>query len=236
MKKALIGLALIGLISIPASAQIAISQLPTAAVPLQGNEVVAGVQNGQTVQIPETAFGIQGPASAVSGHVAVYDGTTGKAIKDSTAPNISAATATSITFGGSVLGSYSKTSPTVTLSFGGTSTGITYSTRVATCTQIGDVVTCNVDIILSSKGSSTGLALISGVPTSASTGGGNACSIFVSNMAAGLTTQAISYIPTNSAGIVLDKMAAGTTTAIIDTDFTNTSEVIVTCAYHTTGT
>lgn len=83
MKNFLLGLALVVLASVPATAQIAISQLPTAAVPLQGNEVVAGIQNGQTVQIPETAFGIQGPASAVSGHVATFSGTTGKLIQDS---------------------------------------------------------------------------------------------------------------------------------------------------------
>lgn len=62
--------------------QVSITQLPNATTPLNGTEVVPGVQNGQTVQIPEIAIGIQGPASATSGHVATFNGSSGRIIQD----------------------------------------------------------------------------------------------------------------------------------------------------------
>lgn len=264
-------------------AQVSITQLPNATTPLNGTEVVPGVQNGQTVQIPETALGVQGPGSATTGdlpsfngtsgrilqdsgvlgstvvvgpssatasHLAAFNGATGKLIQDSgaaisslaplvspvfTTPTLGVAAATSVNFGGSTLGTYSKTTPTVSLAFGGLSVGIGYTTRVTTCTQIGDVATCNIDLLLSSKGSSSGAASISGLPLSATTGGSSACSVVPATFASSLTTQMIAYIQSNTSVVILDKMAAGSTSAVADTDFNNTSEIIVTCAYHVVG-
>jgi hypothetical protein len=64
-------------------AQVSITQLPNATTPLNGTEVLPGVQNGQTVQIPETALGVQGPASSTNNHIATFNGTGGRTIQDS---------------------------------------------------------------------------------------------------------------------------------------------------------
>jgi hypothetical protein len=70
--------------------------------------------------------------------------------------------------GGSVtsktLDDYEEGTWTPTLDFGGGTTGISYSTRSAKYTKIGNVVYFSFRIYLSSKGSSTGAAHISGFP------------------------------------------------------------------------
>lgn len=67
------------------------SDNPAATTPLSGTEVIPGLQGGADVQmtaqdIADLAAGgtgdVVGPASAVADHIATYDGTTGKLIKD----------------------------------------------------------------------------------------------------------------------------------------------------------
>jgi len=53
---------------------------------------------------------------------------------------------------------------TPVLTFGGGSTGITYSTQEGYYFRTGNTITFNLTIVLTSKGSSTGTALISGLP------------------------------------------------------------------------
>jgi hypothetical protein len=57
------------------------------------------------------------------------------------------------------------------LSFGGATTGITYSTQSGAYTRIGNIVHFNMNIALSSVGSASGAAAIGGLPyaTTAST-------------------------------------------------------------------
>ena len=62
------------------------------------------------------------------------------------------------------LDDYEEGSWTPTLDFGGGTTGITYGTRSAVYTKIGNVVYFSLRIYLTSKGSSTGHAHISGFP------------------------------------------------------------------------
>lgn len=70
-------------------------------------------------------------------------------------------TVTSISFGGSSLGTYTAlTSYSPGLAFGGGSTGITYSTQNGGYLQIGSLVWFYIDLHLSSKGSSTGNATV----------------------------------------------------------------------------
>lgn len=53
---------------------------------------------------------------------------------------------------------------TPALTFGGASTGITYTTQHGLYTRVGDLVFLECDIRLSSKGSATGNAVITGLP------------------------------------------------------------------------
>lgn len=74
---------------------------------------------------------------------------------------------------------YAEATYTPVLTFGGGSTGITYTTQLGRYTRIGNVVYYSINIVLSSKGSSTGTATIS-LPIA--NGGGTlanaACSAF----------------------------------------------------------
>lgn len=54
------------------------------------------------------------------------------------------------------------------LTFGGGSTGITYTTQVGFYTRIGNLVTVSINLVLSSKGSSTGVASIANLPFASS--------------------------------------------------------------------
>jgi hypothetical protein len=61
-----------------------------------------------------------------------------------------------------------KTSWTPTVSFGGGSTGITYTVQSGIYQQIGNIVFFSLDITLNSKGSSTGQMAIGGWPVAQS--------------------------------------------------------------------
>lgn len=62
---------------------VAISALPSGTTPLTGTEAIPAVQGGSTVQVPASAFGVQGPVSATSGNLAQFGDATGKLIADS---------------------------------------------------------------------------------------------------------------------------------------------------------
>ena len=73
--------------------------------------------------------------------------------------------------GTNVMANYSNSTFTPTLSFGGGTTGITYSTQTGNYFRIGDVIFIQLRINLTSKGSSTGVAAIGGLPFTSATDG-----------------------------------------------------------------
>lgn len=62
---------------------------------------------------------------------------------------------------------------TPSVTFGGGSTGITYSSRTAQWTRIGDRIFFNISIVMTDKGSSTGAAQVTGLPVAADATSGN---------------------------------------------------------------
>jgi hypothetical protein len=85
-------------------------------------------------------------------------GTSGKGIDFSATPG----TGTS-----ELLSDYEEGTWTPALSFGGATTGITYSTQFGQYTKIGRQVTLTCKVVLTSKGSATGYASITGLPFNA---------------------------------------------------------------------
>lgn len=65
---------------------------------------------------------------------------------------------------GDTLDWYEEGTFTPTISFGGGTTGITYTTQTGQFTRIGDQLFFTIVIVLSSKGSSTGSAYVDGLP------------------------------------------------------------------------
>lgn len=119
------------------------------------------------------------------------------------------------------------------LSFGGASTGITYSYNSGYYTINGNRVTVNGFIALTSKGSSTGDALITGLPVVSSGVGSN---YSVANLKLSGVTFADVYqgfILTSSNAITLREITSstGAETTLTDVNFANTSNLIFELTY-----
>lgn len=127
---------------------------------------------------------------------------------------------------------YSTGTFTPAVTFGGGSTGVTYTNQVGRYTQIGNRVAFSLRMTLSAKGSSTGTAHIEGLPftTSSASNSFTACSVYGTNFSAstnsltGLTGIGVSYLS-------LVTFAAGTRTVMDDTYFTDTSDMVISCVY-----
>lgn len=124
---------------------------------------------------------------------------------------------------------YTNTTFTPTLTFGGGSTAITYTTQVGFYTVIGNLVTVSINLVLSSKGSSTGVASITGLPLTASS---TAVQYIFNGYLLAMTSFPVTT--TIPMGIVVASTSqvdiygylgptAGTLTQMADTNFGNTS-------------
>jgi hypothetical protein len=117
---------------------------------------------------------------------------------------------------------------TPTLSFGGSSTGITYTTRQGSYSRTGNVVIADLDIVLSSKGSATGSAVISGLPFNSLHRG--TAPVNMVNMS-GLTSSVYGVTIEATGNIFLDYAVAAGDSTLADTNFTNTSTLHFTVTY-----
>jgi hypothetical protein len=118
------------------------------------------------------------------------------------------------------------------VSFGGGTTGLTYSSQVGRYCRIGDVVFATGLVTLSAKGSSTGTALITGLPVASA----NVANVFHAvslraNVMATITGDLMGFIGVNSTDISLEYLGTGTRTLLTDVNFNNTSTLIVTAVY-----
>ena len=143
-----------------------------------------------------------------------------------------------ISFGNEVLKNYDEGVWIPTLTFGGLSTGITYSVnRFGHYTRIGNRCIFNCYFLLTSKGTATGLCAITGLPftvASAVNGGYTSVTIWTNSVSAtngqvmGYTTVnttqiELNYSPTNADG--------GGATALSQVHWANTGSIMVSGSY-----
>lgn len=124
-----------------------------------------------------------------------------------------------------------KTTWTPTVQFGGSSTGITYTTHTGNYTQFGKVIVLDYNITLSSVGSSTGTATINGLPVAVGSTDTATCGLAAfSNM-----NSITGPIFMQSSASLLNVIEAGSTggTALTNTNFTSTSVLQGGCVYIT---
>jgi hypothetical protein len=129
--------------------------------------------------------------------------------------------------GSTVLDYYKEQEFTPTISFGGASTGITYTTQNGRATRIGNRVFFTLHIFLSSKGSAVGDALISGLPF---TSGDfiTSAAIRVNGMASGVgDTHLQAAVNDLTATISPSKVITGGVVILTNTDFTDTSSIVI---------
>jgi hypothetical protein len=129
---------------------------------------------------------------------------------------------------------YEEGVSTVTLAFGGASTGITYAMRECRYTRIGNRIFVQIGLAISSKGSSTGAATISGLPfTNKNVGyGGVVMTTFADNMT-GINGAIYPFLPENSSTIQLKKvdLAGNFNIDVTNTDVNNTSYFMISGNY-----
>jgi hypothetical protein len=139
-----------------------------------------------------------------------------------------------IGFGQDVLSYYQISTFTPGLTFGGTSTGMTFTQQEGAYVRIGHFVQAALRIRLSAKGSSVGAAVVNNLPFAAANIGvafHPACAVYCAAMSTTVATQFQALVLNNTSTIFLSRMAAGAGTGLADTDFTDTSDIIINCMY-----
>jgi hypothetical protein len=146
-------------------------------------------------------------------------------------------TAAGLTFNGdtaaaNALDDYEEGTWTMGISFGGGTTGITYSTRTGRYTKVGNMVTVVGYIEMSNKGTSFDAARVTGLPFTIGSGNTNYSS---PSLRLNRITFANQYTgfgePSNTTILLVEQTEAGVETTLTDTNFANNSEVILTYTY-----
>lgn len=139
--------------------------------------------------------------------------------------------ATGLGFGETTLSNYLEGSWTPTLSFGGGSTGLTYSVQVGRYTRVGNQVTAQGRLTLSNKGSSTGTATIGGLPVTSSnvTALVYPGSCYATNMTYTGTLQV--FNTGNNTDLALQVNNAGASTSATQANFNNNSVLAFNLTY-----
>lgn len=124
---------------------------------------------------------------------------------------------------------------TPSLTFGGASTGITYTTQSGYYSKVGNVCICVFRIALSSKGSASGSTLLEGLPFSAKGIGyrGQAGSLAYYSGMSGLTGVPITAVNTGVTNANLSQFGAASIQDVTNSEFTNTSDIRGTIIYLT---
>ena len=129
------------------------------------------------------------------------------------------------------LDDYEEGTFTPTVAFGGASVAITYAQQQGFYTKIGNLVTCQIRILLSDKGSSSGAASIRGLPFTVA--GGEAFSAMTArilNMS--FADYYAGYASPGGTFIVLEEVTnAGSGTDLTNSDFANNTNIILSVYY-----
>jgi hypothetical protein len=110
------------------------------------------------------------------------------------------------------------------ISFGGGSTGITYTSQSGEWRLVGDLLFVQGAIVLSNKGSSTGSAAITGLPQ---TSNGSSVINIIGAALTGLTGGLYALVQGGTTTVTLRQSAAtGSDVGVTDAEFTNTTTVL----------
>jgi len=199
-----------------------------------------------------TSIGVSVPAASIlsvtnspittSGIIAMAtSGTSGGVPYFSDSATLS--TSSALTANAPVLGGGAGGAPTTAawstftpvLTFGGATTGITYTTQTGRYLKLGTWVHLQIAIVLSSKGSATGSATLTGLPATSKNSTSYRAVLATTGDTFGASTfTPTTYIAPNGTTATLTKgIVAGTLTALADTDCTNTTSLWITGAYET---
>lgn len=129
---------------------------------------------------------------------------------------------------------YEEGTWTVGVTFGGSASGVTFSSRSGRYTRIGNVVVANFYVDLSSNGSGTGAALITGLPfTTASDPSGAGSFKWYNNFAA-LTGPIVLDVAGSGTTIALNQGTTSGVAALTEANILDTASFRGLITYHTT--
>ncbi len=124
------------------------------------------------------------------------------------------------------LDDYEEGNWTPVMTFGGGSTGITYTSQSGRYVKIGRQVFFSAYVVMSSKGSSTGAALITGLPFTSEANQLNSVNIRINVVTSGVGDTMLQGFVTNSASTInLSKLSTGSAIQLTDADFSTSSIV-----------
>lgn len=145
-------------------------------------------------------------------------------------PTLGAASATSVSFGGTALANYVESTfvPVIVSSGGGT---CTYSAQSGLYTRIGNRVFFNINVTVATSSLSTGTVSITALPVALSTTA-SSFTVYCSNLAVTDITQIMAFAsPGASTTIQVRSYAAGTVTTIPDTSISAGTQFIISGQY-----
>lgn len=148
------------------------------------------------------------------------------------APVLGAATATSVNFGGTTLSTYTESTFTPGMTFGGSATGVTFSTQTGSYTRIGNRVCFEVSIVLTSNGSGTGVPLVTNLPFTADATISTAVSVYPVSGFVALTAGVAAEVTANTTTIAMRAPSTTGTAALSDTNVTDTATFRAAGCYH----
>jgi hypothetical protein len=116
---------------------------------------------------------------------------------------------------------------TPTVSFGGASVGVTYSTQSGIAFKVGRMVFFAFAVVLSSKGSSTGQMAIGGLPYTVNANwlGNNGGPLFAANVTFASGYLMVNFVLNTTRMGILNVISATGVTALTDTAFANNSTI-----------
>lgn len=131
--------------------------------------------------------------------------------------------------GANTLDDYAENTFTPGISFGGGTTGITYSLQAGKYAKIGRNIMVWGMVVLTSKGSSSGGAALTGLPKTAESAVANMDGgiqfIYYLNMGLAVVTWAAFVVPATTTATMVGTSAAGTSVATYtEANFTNTTQ------------
>jgi len=125
-----------------------------------------------------------------------------------------------------ILDDYEEGTWTPGLTFGGGSTGLTYTTRAGYYTKVGNQVSVSGQIVINAKGSSTGNTKLTGLPFACKTGArGSLNAGFVTGMSSLTAGIALGIDSAVSVADVLRPTTSGSSTLTTEANFNNGTEI-----------
>jgi hypothetical protein len=135
---------------------------------------------------------------------------------------------------GNLLDDYEEGTWTPTITFGGNSVGLTYTSNVGQYTKVGGLVSAYCYIDIGVKGSSTGAAYLEGLPFTSRSFGNGYCSATFWGVSLSTINYLEAYLGPNANKVLLQNLASdGSLADLTNSNFTDSTGIMINVQYRT---